>query len=430
MSLLDSVPIVDVDSHVVEPRDLWTSRMSSKNADLVPQVVWDEEADEHRWKIGNVLLTAETEYATAGWHEHFPAHPPTLGDADPACFDPQARLRALDGTGVFAQVLYPNLIGFDSHSFLAELGPVVATEAVRAYNDFLHDFSSTDPGRLIPIAMLPYWDVEATLVELERISGLGFRGVLMAALMYRLGEKNLSDPYWDAVLASIQDHDLSVNLHIGFNQTQRDTAERKYKHRTKTALAKRTNRLSFVKQMAMASGSVIEATADLILKGTFERFPRLKVVSVESGFGYVPYMLDSLDWHWHTSSADNEYPRRELPSTYWRRNFFSTFWFESSALRLLDDFQDNVMFETDFPHQRHGPVGRGAQLDGCRVRRGRRQGRVRQRRSVVRDQPPGGRRLALGLSPLALSAAGSGGGCGRGVVCQGAGRTGAVGSRV
>jgi hypothetical protein len=67
--------------------------MSAHDADLIPQVVWDEAADEHRWKIGTVLLTAETEYATAGWTEHFPSHPPTLADADPACFDPRARLR-------------------------------------------------------------------------------------------------------------------------------------------------------------------------------------------------------------------------------------------------------------------------------------------------------------------------------------------------
>lgn len=351
MSFLDTLPVIDVDAHVVEPRDLWTKRMPSKYGDLVPQVVWDEDADEHRWKIGDILLSAETEYATAGWHEHFPAHPPTLAEADAACFDPTARLNALDATGVFAQVLYPNLIGFDSRSFLAELGPEGATEAVRAYNDFLDEFAATDRSRLIPIGMLPYWDVTATIKELERIAALGFPGVLMAALLNRFGEKNLSDPHWTRVLAAIQDLDLSINLHIGFNQQDRDDAKRRYRRRTKTALAKHTNRLSFVKMMAMNTNSIVEATADLILQGTFDRFPRLKVVSVESGFGYLPFVLDSLDWHWHTSAANYEYPARDLPSEYWRRNFHATFWFEHSSLPLLERFQDNVMFETDFPHE-------------------------------------------------------------------------------
>jgi predicted TIM-barrel fold metal-dependent hydrolase len=321
------------------------------SGDLIPQVVWDPDADEHRWRIGSVLLTAETEYATAGWHEHFPAHPPTLADADPACFDPTARLQALDRSGIAAQVIYPNLIGFDSHSFLAELGPDLATEATRVYNDFLDEFVSADRHRLIPVGMLPYWDLQASIDELERIREKGFPGVLMAALLSRLGERNLSDPFWDPLLARIQEAGMSVNLHIGFNMKDRDKAERDYKRRTKTALAARTNRISFVKLMATANASVMEATADLILNGTFDRFPELKVVSVESGFGYIPFLLDNLDWHWQTSSAVHQFPERKLPSEYWRQNFFSTFWFEHSSLALLEDFQDNVMFETDFPHE-------------------------------------------------------------------------------
>lgn len=351
MSVLATIPIIDVDSHVVEPRDLWTSRMSRKHGDLIPQVVFDDVGDEPRWRIGSTLLSAETEYANAGWHEHFPAHPPTLEEADPACFDPSARLAALDRTGVYAQVLYPNIIGFDSHTFVTEMGPEVATEAVRAYNDFLLDFTAADPRRFVPIAMLPYWDIDAAIAEARRVSRLGVTGVLTAALLNRLGAKNLSDPFWNPLLAELQDLEISVNLHVAFNLNDTATAKTSYEKRTKTALAARTNRLSFIKRLALGSLSVGEGIADLILKGTFEHFPRLKVVSVESGFGFVPYLLDNMDWHWHTTSADKEYPLRKLPSEYWRENFYATFWFERSSLPLLDAFQDNVMFETDFPHE-------------------------------------------------------------------------------
>jgi predicted TIM-barrel fold metal-dependent hydrolase len=163
--------------------------------------------------------------------------------------------------------------------------------------------------------------------------------------------KNLSDPYWDPLLAAIQDLDLSINLHIGFNLQTAERAETGSARMTKNSLARRTNRLSFIKNLALSNSSVIEAAADLILQGTFERFPGLKVVSVESGFGYFPFALDSMDWHWHTSAANHQFPSRELPSVIWRQHFFATFWFEWSSLRLLDDFQDNVMFETDFPHE-------------------------------------------------------------------------------
>ena len=91
---VDDVPIVDVDSHVAEPEDLWTSRMPARLGDAIPRVVWDEAAGESRWKVGDVLLSAVGEYCSAGWPEHFPSHPPTLEDADPACYDAEGAARA------------------------------------------------------------------------------------------------------------------------------------------------------------------------------------------------------------------------------------------------------------------------------------------------------------------------------------------------
>jgi predicted TIM-barrel fold metal-dependent hydrolase len=73
-------------------------------------------------------------------------------------------------------------------------------------------------------------------------------------------------------------------------------------------------------------------------------------VSVESGFGYIPFLLDSLDWQWVNANAPARYPDRLLPSEYFRRQVYAMFWFEKESLELLSKYQDNVMFETDFPH--------------------------------------------------------------------------------
>jgi len=86
------------------------------------------------------------------------------------------------------------------------------------------------------------------------------------------------------------------------------------------------------------------------------RYPTLKFVSVESGFGYWPYMLDHLDWYWTSSGAAEEFPDAELPSEIWRRQFYATFWFERSSVPMMDAFQDNLMFETDFPHETSLPA--------------------------------------------------------------------------
>ncbi|WP_322778014.1 amidohydrolase family protein [Frankia sp. Cas4] len=351
MTTVRDVPIVDVDSHVAEPEDLWTARMPASLGDAIPKVVWDESAGESRWKVGDVLLSAVGEYCSAGWPEHFPSHPPTLADADPACFDAKARLERLDQYGVWAQVLYPNVIAFDAHAFLTELGPELATTCVEAYNDFLAEFAATDPRRLVPLMMLPFWDVEASVREMERCRALGHRGVLFAALFNRLGLPNIADASWAPVLSAAQDLELSMNFHIGFGQRDKESSERAWAKLTKRALAERTDRLAFVRKSAPHFASSAQAVSDVIMSGVCHRYPRLKFVSVESGFGYFPYLLENLDWLWLTSGAAAEYPERDRPSTYFHRQMYATFWHERSSVPLFEEFQDSLMFETDFPHE-------------------------------------------------------------------------------
>jgi predicted TIM-barrel fold metal-dependent hydrolase len=352
MTALSAIPIIDVDSHVAEPEDLWTSRISQKKwGDAIPHIEWDEAAGELRWRIGNTLLAAVGEYCTAGWHEHFPSHPANLDEADHACWSPEPRLKRLDEWGITGQVLYPNIIGFDTHAFLHQLGPELALECVRAYNDFLADFTASDPKRFIPIMMLPLWDVDACLVEMKRAADLGHKGVLMAALLDRIGLGDITDERWEPMLAAAQDMDLSLNFHIGFSVRESSSSSKGWQMRTKAALAERLNRKSFVHKTGLMFSSVVEAAGLVIMGGVAAKYPRLKFVSVESGFGYWPYVLEQWDWLWQSSGAALEFPDTLLPSELWRRQFYATFWFEKESLSLLENYQDNIMFETDFPHE-------------------------------------------------------------------------------
>lgn len=348
---VDTVPIIDVDSHVAEPVDLWSSRLPSKYQDRAPSVAWDEAADDFRWKVGGVWLSAVGEYCTAGWREPFPSHPPTLEEADHATWDPAVRLQRMDEYGIQAQILYPNLIAFDTHTFLHELGPEMATECVRVYNDFLAEFAQADPKRLVPLMVLPFWDVEESIKELHRAHSIGHRGVLFAALLKRIGMAGIGNEQWTPLLSEVEEMGLSINYHIGFGVRSKESSEAGHAKLTKSALEARTNRRAFVRQTALSHSSSVEAAADTILRGVCKRHPNLTFVSVESGFGYWPYALDQMDWFWHSSGAAKEFKDDLLPSEYWRRNFLCTFWYERSSVALLPDFEDNVMFETDFPHE-------------------------------------------------------------------------------
>jgi predicted TIM-barrel fold metal-dependent hydrolase len=98
----------------------------------------------------------------------------------------------------------------------------------------------------------------------------------------------------------------------------------------------------------MSQLSNADTLAALLVSDLPQRFPKLKFVSVESGFGYVPYLLESLDWHWKTAGLHRG--SELLPSEVFRQQCYGSFWFEKSTLPLLELFPDNFMFETDYPH--------------------------------------------------------------------------------
>jgi predicted TIM-barrel fold metal-dependent hydrolase len=335
----EPIRLFDCDSHVSEPTDLWTARLGSRYDPVdVPHVERRPDGS-NRWIIGKHVLNAEAKYAQAGWHEYPPKHPPSLAEADPASWNPDKRLERMDEYGVQAQILYPNIVAF-SHWAFTELEHSLGLACVEAYNDFLIDFASSDPTRLLPIMMLPFWDVEACRKEIERSARKGHRGVLLAGSFERVGLPGLADPHWRPVLEALNDHGLSVNFHIGVG---RFDAEEMAKILSVPA----------DEHVGMTSSSMLNngrAIADVICRGVCHRYPEMKFVSVESGAGWLPYLAESMDWHWKSFGAHRDHPDRELPSFYLRRQVYGSFWFERDISHAVGLFPDNIMFETDFPH--------------------------------------------------------------------------------
>jgi predicted TIM-barrel fold metal-dependent hydrolase len=345
IATLSTIKVIDTDTHVSEPYDLWTSRVASKYHDRVPVVeTWEATGSKH-WRIGDTWLAATGFFAHAGSADYPPAgNYRNLEDADPGSWNPVDRLERMDQHGIYAQVLYPNIIGFEAPLFM-DLGDELSIICTRAYNDFLVDFSSADPKRLIPIAMVPFWDVEESLKEIKRAREIGHRGVLFANKFEQIGLPGFTDPHWDPIYALCQDLELSVNFHVGFAGMREGTHTAKGKlEREQGYDPRQSARLTSVGIMGNA-----DCIANIIASGLAERFPTLPFVSVESGMGYLPYLMESMDWHWQGYGAHLKYPGA-LPSEIFKRQCYGTFWFERDTLPLLEKYPDNFMFETDYPH--------------------------------------------------------------------------------
>lgn len=340
-STLVGCPIIDTDAHVTEPPELWTSRMGSEFADLVPRVDHDPDTDDMRWYIGTKKLTPVAKFATAGWKEFPPSYPTRLEEAHPGAWDPAERLNWMDANGIQAQVLYPNLVAFYATTMLEMGRPDLVLAVVKAYNDFITEFASQDPSRLLPITMVPFWDLDAATDEIRRCAKRGHKGILFAGSFDKVGLPSTGSGHWDPIFAVAQDHQLSVNFHIGFIELDEDDL----KARIEVSGAEHTRITS------VAFQSNARAIADVITSGLCHRFPEVNFVSVESGVGWLPYLMESLDWHWKNYGGHNEHPEMELPSFYFRRQIYGSFWFEQESFRrVVDLLPDNVMFETDFPH--------------------------------------------------------------------------------
>jgi predicted TIM-barrel fold metal-dependent hydrolase len=171
---------------------------------------------------------------------------------------------------------------------------------------------------------------------------MGHRGVNFGVQMEGLGLPAWRTGHWDAVFGAAQDAEMPINFHIGF---QRE------KNKSKKIVSDLKNdRLGYVSRTALGFAGNMDGIAETIISRIAHRFPRLNFVSVESGYGYVPFLLEALDWQFKNSLAHKEYPDMLLPSEYFRRQIYATFWFESQIHRQIDLYPDNVMFESDFPH--------------------------------------------------------------------------------
>jgi predicted TIM-barrel fold metal-dependent hydrolase len=337
--------VIDCDTHITEPGDVWTSRLPAKWSDDAPRIVRDDDGRDN-WQFGTAhRIVPVGVTAVAGWSEPFPAAPRNMDEIPAAAHDATARLAYMDEIGVWASALYPNIGGFGNESFLSLPDPELKLACVRAYNDWLIDWSEPDPRRFIAIMATPYWDIDATVVEIERAAAIGHKGILFTGEPQEFGMPYLGDRHWDPLWSVAADTGLPISFHIGSGDFTKDFApDRIAAHGVGPTVSRSTVSL-FLKNA--------QQVTDLVSSGVLPRFPDTKFVSVESGIGWVPFVLESLDYTFEYSHVRNERPEFELrPSEYFHRQVFACYFYEEYAPNDLLDMigTENVLFETDYPH--------------------------------------------------------------------------------
>jgi uncharacterized protein len=254
--------------------------------------------------------------------------------ARPGYWDPVERLKDMDIDGVDTEVLYSEVSAF---RYLSDITDGVG-EAIRAFNDALHEFSEKDPERLVVSYQIPIHDIDLAVEEVHRVVGMGAKSLQLPVFPNELGELDYYDERYRPLFAVLEELGIPICCHIGLKTTLED-------------VARRDPTPNMGVMVPLTPLMTAEAFGMWIMGGVFERFPRLKVVFVEPGLTWVAWWLDIVDDM--VKRQGYIYPAiKDLPSVYFHRNVHLTFVDEGLGLHRVRDLLgvQNVLWSTDFPH--------------------------------------------------------------------------------
>ena len=349
--------IISADDHVIEPAHVWQDRMPAKHKELAPKIVIAPQG-EMTLNDGVWVETPGTGDKMAAWW-HFenkryqikqmvacPGIPPeevtmegvTYDDIAPGCYDPIARLADMDINHVEASLCFPNYPRFCGQLFSEADDLELGLLCVQAYNDWMIDeWCGSSGGRLIPLCIVPLWDAELAAKEIYRVAEKGCRAVAWSELPAWLGRPGLHGDFWDPFLKACEETQTVICMHIGSG--------------TKTVQTSPEAPTVVTANLIVCNSAA--SMIDWIFSGKFEQFPNLKLLYAESQIGWIPYFIERADDTWRTHQwAQGEKRIPKPPSHYYKKHVYSCFFKDTVGIDLLDRIgEDNVLFETDYPHQ-------------------------------------------------------------------------------
>jgi predicted TIM-barrel fold metal-dependent hydrolase len=333
--------LVSVDDHVIEPPHVFRDHIASRYRAEAPHIVepepgvqgWEWEGRFYPLQFqGNVHTRRFRDGEAGRGDDLFARH---YDDMIPAAYDVHERVRAMDEDGVWAELLFPTFPRFGGNRFLEALDRDLALACVQAWNDWMLDeWCAAYPDRFIPQTLIPLWDTALATREIERCTAKGSKGIIFVENPYALGLPSFPSGHWDPVFAAASDTGLPLSMHIG----------------TSSGLLSPSPDATPSVGIALCGVNSMSALGDLIFSGALEAHPDCKIALSEGGAGWVPYVLERLDYTWQRSRYDGVACSR-LPSEVFAQHFWVCMVADRYAIlnRHLIGI-DKLMWECDFPH--------------------------------------------------------------------------------
>jgi predicted TIM-barrel fold metal-dependent hydrolase len=340
---------VDADGHILEPPDLWETYLEPRYRDRALRIVVGDDGLE-ALEIGgkpSVMSRRGSVSALGAMGDpdlrsvQLDPERTYLGEAPYGSMDPDERIRLLDAEGIDAAILYTT-VGLLWEAELTD--PELSQAYTRAYNRWICEFCAGH-DRLVPTAHVSLTDPDAAARELERAVGEGARGAYVCPFSH--DGRPLGHPANDPVFAAAQDLGVPFAIHPTF--------EPQWTKGTRMGGWENVRKLRLLATVS-ASDGVRHQFTTLFDYGVFDRFPRLKVLVLESGGGWIGYWLDRIDAVYGHTWIGTRVPLEHKPSDYFReRVWISCDPDERTIPHLAGRYGDRFLWASDFPHADHTP---------------------------------------------------------------------------
>jgi aminocarboxymuconate-semialdehyde decarboxylase len=262
------------------------------------------------------------------------------GKHHPGYYDSAARVEWLDRVGIDMQVLVPS-----PASFTYDIEPELGAATCRSYNNAIGRILKRHPGRYIGLAVLPMQDPLAAVEELDRATlELGIQAPMVIS---NVNGRNLNDYDFWPIYERMEQLGVPLIVHgnrfgplLGLERLQNMHLD---------------NALGFLYEGTLAITS-------LIMYGVLDMYPRLRVGVLETGAGYITYLMDRLQEVYDGEvfggvSPIHGKPVNELIKKA-PRDYMDQFWicFNAAAEsrnmpHVVNMFgADRFMVNSDFPH--------------------------------------------------------------------------------
>ncbi|WP_174273953.1 amidohydrolase family protein, partial [Sphingomonas bacterium] len=213
---MNDMILISVDDHIIEPPDLFVGRLPAKYRSEEPRVARFENGDE-RWLMEGKKVASVGPSAVAGRNkEEMGVEPMRYEQIRKGCWSLDERIEDMNVNGVLSSMNFSSMPGFAGERFFMGTDKALMLALLQAYNDWhVEIWAGTYPGRMIPLALIPLWDVDLAIAEVRRMAARGVTVVTFPEQPVAYGLPSIHSGHWDRLFGTITEYDMTVAIHIG-----------------------------------------------------------------------------------------------------------------------------------------------------------------------------------------------------------------------